>query len=93
MKFINKLRNRLKKITGSLPNAKPDSDVARDNAVKNPDKALLPDPKKGNKKFNKPKREIDPGKTGIKIDLVRNKSLVLSPVFPGKRNTRWSSKY
>jgi hypothetical protein len=89
MKFITKLRNRLKKISSILPNAKPDSDADKSGTDKDSDKTQVPDPKKDDEKFDKPKREIDPDKTGTNIDPIRNKALILSPIVPGKRDARW----
>jgi hypothetical protein len=93
MKFITKLKNRLKKISGIPPNAKPDSDADKSGTDKDSDKTQVPDPKKDDERHNKPKREIDPDKTGKDIDLIRSKTLALSPIVPGKRDTRWYTKH
>jgi hypothetical protein len=93
MKFIKKLRNRLKKIANIPPNAKPDSDADKSGTDKDSDKTQVPDPKKDDEKLSKPKREIDPDKTGINIDLIRSRALILSPIVPGKRDNRWYTKH
>jgi hypothetical protein len=93
MKFIKKISNRLKKIISVAPNAKPDSNADKTGTDKDSDKTQVPDPKKDNERFNKPKRETDPDTTGINISKDRNKSLILSPIVPGKRDTRWYSKH
>ncbi len=85
MKFITKLRNRLKKIADLLPNAKPDSETNKRGAEKNSDKTQASDPK-NDEQVSKHKREIDPNKMEIDIQNVRNMAIMFSPIVPIKIN-------
>ncbi len=84
MKFTTKLKNRLKKITSIPPNAKPDSDADKSGTDKDSDKTQVPDPKKDEEKFDKPKRETDPDRTDIDIQKARNETVKGSPEVPIK---------
>lgn len=84
MKFITKLKNRLKKIASIQPNAKPDSDADKSGTDKDSDKTQLPDSKKDEEKFDKPKREPDPDRTDIDIQKARNETVKVSPKVPIK---------
>ena len=88
MKFITKLKNRLKKITSIPPNAKPDSDADKSGTDKDSDKTQLPDPKKDEERFDKPKRETDPDRTDIDIKKARSETLKSSPKVPIKTNSK-----
>lgn len=85
MKFITKLRNRLKKIADLLPNAKPDSDADKRGTEKNSDKTQVLDPK-NDVQVSKHKREIDPNKMEIDIQNARNVAIIFSPIVPIKIN-------
>lgn len=66
------------------PNAKPDSDADKTGTDKDSDKTQLPDPKKDDEKFDKPKREPDPDRTDIDIQKARNETVKSSPKVPIK---------
>ena len=72
-------------ITPSEP--KPDSGADKSGTDKGSDTTKLPDPKKEEEKFDKPKREVDPDRTDIDIHKAKGKQMKLSPIAPAKTNS------
>jgi hypothetical protein len=80
----NKIKKTIKEPVALTPNAKPDSGADKSGTDKDSDKTKLPDPKKESGKFDKPKRETDPDRTGIDIQKATTKKAERTPTGPKK---------